>query len=114
MNTWKRGKAKNGKIYVITFWKLFQSYSEVAIYWLRSSLLCKLVQGFYKGARDKWSIFWTLMEHHGLQLGDVVELAIPRTMPRVLDLEVPLVQLFSQLVTILHPSGAKGCGIWGF
>ena len=48
------------------------------------------------------------MEHHGLQLGDVVELAIPRTMPRVLDLEVPLVQLFSQLVTILHPSGAKG------
>ena len=59
-------------------------------------------------------LYSDLMEHHGLQLGDVVELAIPRTMPRVLDLEVPLVQLFSQLVTILHPSGAKGCGIWGF
>ena len=44
------------------------------------------------------------VEHHGFQLWYVVELAIPRLVPSVLNLEVPLVQLLGvQLVTLLHP-----------
>ena len=60
MNSWKRGKAKNGKIYLFTFRKLFQSYSEVAIYWLRSSLLCKLVQveHFLDSNGASWASTW--------------------------------------------------------